>query len=1408
MTPSRSLFGRFAVSHATTIQFITFILCAAGIYSAFTIPSSVFPQTDFPRVVVLVDNGVMPAAEMMARITRPIEEALKDIPGALTVRSATGRGSAEINVFFNWRVDMVQSELYVLGRLSQIRGALPASATTAVWRLTFSSFPIIGVSLTSPTREITDLWEIARYTIKPRLLRIPGVARINLVGGARPEFHVIVDPLRLHAAGMSLQDVRDALERNNLVMPTGLHEESHKLFLAVVDGRVYTPQQIGAIPIAMVDGHPIRIDEIGRVQRGPEPVFNLVTAEGRQAVLLNLYSQPDGSTLDIATALSDEVGRLRRDLPPDMKIAYFYDQSLLVRASARSVWEAIGFGLMLSALILYVFLKSWRTTLTALLVIPVTVLVTLVALRAANLTFNLMTLGGIAAAIGLVIDDAIVVVEAIHTELLRGAIRLDAVKDGIAEILRPLIGSTLTPVVVFLPLAYLSGIAGVFFRALALTMVVGLLTSLLLAVTFTPAVAARLIRRGSDLDRASNRLDEEGRGPVLQVMVRLYEYALRWALRRPAATLALCAVLMAAGAGMYCLLESDFLPELDEGGFVIDYYTPWGTSLAETNRQLLIAERILRDTPEIESYSRRTGARLALAVAEPNTGDFLVKLHPGRARTTQAVIANLRHRLNAEVPGAEWDFPGILSDLIGDLTWSPKPIEVKVFSTDAQFLQRKAPEIAAALEQVPGVVDVFNGLVYTGPNLAAKVRYADAERFGLAADDIGAAVSTAMLGNTASSVLEGDRVLDVRVLLDPAQTDRIARLRELPIRSPSGDLVKLLQVADIVEEPGQLEMRREDLRQDVAITARLEGRDLGSAMNEIRTALSNDPSLPAGTIEFGGLYQQQQESFRNLLMVLAMAILLVFVVLMLEFGSLRAPVAIVFGALLAMFGAILALWATATTLNIVSEDVSRYRGERGGRPGEPAKLRQLIGLPFDFGTSRHQLFHLVGEDQVTGCDVLDVDQGIPGLERHQVHIEVLVSHQMALGQPVVDGTGLRGGVQIEGEDRDPDLPQRGRVAPLERRLDIGNVLELGKLPRFAHHEKAVGGESNTHVVVTVDRVQIQTHEGDLAVEVLHGPDPGDPKSVTRGVLLHDMAVVLPEHDATVGALPLEDPLHVVCLGHLPTGSGIELWRFRCVEREVGVDLSRDDGVAVRPLVVVTGRLFDEGNPVDLEYRHQSLGRDGHRRPKLGIQRHVLLFRSKQGDLRQQRFAELGRSIGIHDIQILQRGLDRVLAGSLVLVEKPHRKGIRTVEVDLAFVLRVRVVGTHEIEQRDRLLPHSEPVGETLPEHLIPVDVRPENIVVDELAVGKTRLHDKGGETHLLDEKLEDPDLELGELMGGVDDLSDPDDPGFADDVLQRHQVVKSRAGLGRRDRYGLFCGPLDKGLFVPRFSHVVRKANH
>ncbi|MDD5273540.1 MAG: efflux RND transporter permease subunit [Methylovulum sp.] len=913
----------FAVRHNKAIFFLCIALCLAGVYAALGMPSSIFPHTDFPRVVILVDNGVMPANEMMATITRPVEEAVKDIPGVRTVRSKTGRGTAEVNVFFTWQTDMVQAELFVQGRLGVVQKSLPATANSAVWRLTFAAFPVVGLGLTGSKHSLTELWETARYNLQPRLLRLPGVARVGLVGGRAPEYHVIVDPLRLQAVNLSLAQVSDALLRNNLVVPSGMMEENYQLYLTTVDGRVHSladienmtvrvvanPPAGAAIPAAV--GHPVRIRDFARVERAPEPVFNIVTANGADAVLLNVYSQPDGSTLDIVRQLQTELALLRKNLPPDMQVTVCYDQSLLVGDSIQSVWEAIILGLLLSVAILYLFLKNWGATLIAATVIPATVLMTLLMVRVLGLSFNLMTLGGIAAAIGLIIDDAIVVVEAVHAKIAVGTPRLVAVQQALAEIFRPLLASTLTPVVVFIPLAFLDGVAGTFFRALALTMVVSLLTSLVLALTLIPALAASWLPDHHAIAKsaAPGGLDK---------LMGFYERMLRSALNHVWKVLLACCAIVALGVGVYGRLDSEFLPFMDEGAFVLDYHTPWGTHLSETDRQLQQAEAMLRALPELESYSRRTGAQLGLGISQAHGGDFLVKLKKDRHRRTDEVINELRPKLHAQIPGIDWEFAGILNDLIGDLTWSPRPIEIKLFSTDVQWLKQKAPQIEAELAKIIGVVDTFDGLETTGPSLSLRVRSPDALRFGLSANDIAVAVSTAMLGKKASYVLEGDRVVNIRVRIESTATNQTANLRELPLRAVDGRTVKLSQVADIITEPGQLQLNREDLRQLVAVSARLENRDLGSAIAEIQAKLSKDPSLPPGVVEFGGLFQQQQESFHNLLIVLLASVFLVFTVLLIEFASFHQPIAIVCGSILALSGTVLAWYFTGTSVNIIS----------------------------------------------------------------------------------------------------------------------------------------------------------------------------------------------------------------------------------------------------------------------------------------------------------------------------------------------------------------------------------------------------------------------------------------------------------------------------------------------------------
>jgi CzcA family heavy metal efflux pump len=904
--------GAIVSNQKRAVLLVIALLSIGGLIALARIPRALFPQTDFPRIIIVAENGVAPAQQTLVSVTRPIEEAMSGIPGIARIKSTTARGSAEIDLFFDWRTDIVQTLQIVQARASQLAASLPPGASfERTDRLTFAVFPIIGYSITSPKRDPGTLRNLAEVTLRPPLARIDGVATVQVAGGQLREYHVLVDRARLEARGVSLQQVSDAVKNANVITSPGLINENHQLELALVSGQATSIDDLAAIVVMTVNNVPVRIGDVATVTPGLEPRFTIVTADGRPAVLLNVLRQPTANILSVADGVKAEVARLKKQLPHDVEVRPYYDQSLLVSSSVSSVRDAILIGLILSVAILYGFLRNWGTTLVATLVIPITVLVTFVAMGIVGLSFDLMTLGGVAAAIGLVIDDAIVVVENIYTHMARGESRAEAVHNAISEIAGPIIGSTITPVVVFLPLALLTGITGVFFRSLALTMSVALLTSLFLALTFTPVLAERFIRVGS-------RDHESEEGPLLTRLIDAYEWLLAHALARRRIVLIVIGALAVLTFFIYKGLGSEFLPAFEEHGFILDYVAPPGASLDETDRMLRHVEAMLKETPEVDGYSRRTGLQLGLAgVTEPNTGDFAVKLKD--SASTEEVTSALRHKIESTEPALRVEFLGILSDLIGDLVSSPEPIEIRVFSEDPAALHRAAAEIAAVIGKIDGVVDVFDGIVVSGPAVVFQIDPQRAALYGVSAADVNEAMTTALGGDVVSNVIEHGRATGVRVLLGGPRP-QLDDLRALPIRAPSSNsYVRIDQIASINYDPGQTEINREGLRQAVSVTARLEGRDLGSAIADIKSQLASKVHLPAGTtIEFGGLYQEQQASFRELLVALGLAIALVFLVLVVEFRSFAHPAAIVAGAILALSGSLAALLITRTTLNVVS----------------------------------------------------------------------------------------------------------------------------------------------------------------------------------------------------------------------------------------------------------------------------------------------------------------------------------------------------------------------------------------------------------------------------------------------------------------------------------------------------------
>ncbi len=936
--------GQYRIAqHSRPVIFLILTFGLLGAYLAFTIPVSVFPSTDFPRVLVAVDNGVMPIDQMTVTVTRPLEEAVNSVPGLLTVRSITSRGSAEIDLYFRWDMDMFQTLQYVNAAISRVQPELPATAKIEAHRLTFAAFPIIGYSLTSDSMPQTRLWEMATYEMKPRLNRLEGVSTVIVQGGQEPEFHITPDPAKLLAASVTVSDILEAVRRTNLIDSPGLLERNHQLYLGLVSGQVRTPEEIAnAVVKNTPAGIPVRIGDLARVAPGVKPVYTVVTANGKPAVLLNINRQPDGNTVQVAQEVHDEIDRLRKTLPPGVHIEPFYDQSIIVGDSIKSVRDAILLGLILASIILVVFLRDWGTSLVAGLVIPVTVMVTFIALKLMGETFNLMTLGGLAAAVGLVIDDAIVVVENIVLHRDAGQTRLEAIRLALKEITVPLIGSTITPVVVFIPLVVITGVTGVFFRALAVTMTVSLLASLALAVTWTPTLSQYFIKgkheKGAETaspatdgvkdsgenDNAMKLLEAEEKhlsGFFLRV-VNFHERWLRRALARPRLLIAFSAGLIVVSYVCYTFSGSDLLPEMDEGGFTIDYIMPAGSSLAETNRVVSHVEQMLRERDDVESTSRRTGLQLGLAaVTEANTGDILVKLKTKRDQGIDEIMAEIRARIKKEEPALDVDFIQVLQDMIGDLTSAPQPIEIKLFSQDPKLLEEWAPKVGEAISKIDGVVDLLNGIDNTisGPAVTFQVDPSVAARAGFTAEEVALDAAAIVEGEPAPTpVIANERAYALRVRFPAANRASLEAMRDTLLVSSTGHTATLGALAAVVENPGQTEVRRENLQRDVAVTARLEGRSLGSGMADVQKVVAGLHIPSSIRVEYGGTYAEQQRSFHDLVIVLILAVLLLFIVLLFEFGEFAAPVAILSSALLSTSGVFIALLITRTTFNISS----------------------------------------------------------------------------------------------------------------------------------------------------------------------------------------------------------------------------------------------------------------------------------------------------------------------------------------------------------------------------------------------------------------------------------------------------------------------------------------------------------
>jgi len=895
------------------VYLLVALLSVAGVWAGLVLPSAIYPELNFSRIKIVAQGSTLGARQVVFSVTRPLEEAVSIVPGVTRVRSHSIRGASEIAITFAPSTDMGYALQLVRARVNQVQATFPPDLDIEVERLTPSLFPILSYNLEGG--DPATLYDIARYDIKPLISRVPGVGRVEVQGSDIREIEVVTDPARLAATGLTYTDLADDIRRAVTVQAVGRVAQDYRQYLIVTDQEARSPEDIGAVVLR----NGLRVRDVATVRVGTEDHVRVIAGDGKPAALLNVSRQIGGNTVAIADSVAAIVAALGPTLPPGVHLKAVYDQASLVRDAVRSVRDAMLVGAALAVLVLLLFLRHGRITAISAASIPLTLAITVFVMSVLGQTFNLMTLGAMAIAIGLVIDDAVVITENIARHLALGGARVRAIREAVQELIWPVTTSTITTVVVFLPLGLLQGVVGQFFAALATTLTVAVLVSLLLALTLIPLLAEQFVTPHEVAAVATGPLARIQR--ALDALAPRYERALATVLHHPRRIVVAATVLVAAGLALWRLVGTGFLPEMDESAFVLDYFTPGGTALAETNREVGVAEGVLAATAEITGTSRRTGAELGMFATAQNSGDIIARLPPRsrRSRDVFAVIDDVRDRIAAAVPRLHIEFMQILADVINDLAGAARPVEVKLYGERLDTLEAYARRLAPALEHITGLQDLYNGVSEPTAELLMRVNQAVADRIGMTPVDVGTAVGAALLGVQAGEIRTEDRPVAVRVRAPDSVRFDPLRLRALPVLGAGArHATPLGSLASFEPAESRLSLERENQQQMIAMTADVSGRSLGGVMGDVQRVLG-DQRPPAGVrVALGGQYASQQEAFRGLLLVLGLAVVSVCAVMVVQFESFVEPLVVLLVAPVSFVGALALLLVTGTALNVSS----------------------------------------------------------------------------------------------------------------------------------------------------------------------------------------------------------------------------------------------------------------------------------------------------------------------------------------------------------------------------------------------------------------------------------------------------------------------------------------------------------
>jgi len=901
----------FFISYKNPISVILAVIIAGGIFLYGLIQVSLFPEITFPKLKVIADNGEQPVDKMMVTVTRPLEDAIKQVPDLKILRSATSRGTCEISAFLNWGADIDVNQQMLESRISQIKNELPADVQIQIEKMNPAILPVIGFTVESDEKTPIELNLIATYIVKPFLSQIDGVSSVGIIGGKTKEYWIELNQLKMSTFSITPEIIRDMLNQNHFITSNGFLSDYRRLYLNVTDAGLYNLSDVENVVLRNDGKRIIKLKDVADINVRERTEYTRINANGRQGLLVAILKQPNANLINLSENVASKKKELEKILPADVHISLYYDQADFVQGAIKSVNDSLWLGLFLAILVAIMFLRSFRASATILVTIPVTLFLTIIVLYCIGYTLNIMTFGAIAAAIGLIIDDAVVVVEQIHRthEELRDKPSNQLVHQAVKYLMPSMVGSSISTIVIFIPFMLLGGVAGAYFNVLTNTMIITLVCSFFVTWIGLPVIYMWF-------SNIRSLFPEKEKTVIRITKTRNW---VSFFIRRPALSILFILCLLVSIIYILPKLETGFLPEMDEGSIVLDYLSPPGTSLEETDRILIEVEKIIVTIPEVATYSRRSGAQMGFFITEPNNGDFLIQLKDDRKRSTVEVIDDIRKRVEETQPALEIDFGQVIGDMLGDLMASVQPIEIKIFGSDQNTLNELAKQVAGEVETIEGIEDVFDGIIIAGPSIEIIPDQQKLAQFNISPASFQFQLQTLVEGTIIGNILEKEQLTDIRMIYPGSTQNSLENIKNQFIFLPDGKLKPLATLSSIRLKEGIAEINRDNLKSVSIVTARLNNRDIGSAMKEIQQIIDSKIFLPQGYhIEYGGEYADQQKSFNELLMILILSSLLVFALMLFLFKDFRAACSILFIAVLGISGSLIALFITNTPLNVGS----------------------------------------------------------------------------------------------------------------------------------------------------------------------------------------------------------------------------------------------------------------------------------------------------------------------------------------------------------------------------------------------------------------------------------------------------------------------------------------------------------